>query len=53
VEGAVFMFVVLKWGERITDFFEFKNQAFLEHHATKIQEKNRLHRNNKAGKKKK
>lgn len=30
VEGAIFLFIVLKWGDRITAYFEAKNQAFLD-----------------------
>lgn len=35
-EGLVFLFVVLKWGERITAFFENKNAAFLEAYEKKL-----------------
>ena len=53
VEGAIFLFVVLKWGDRITAYFEEKNQALLDRHAKKIKEKRRQARTNKAPQKKK
>ena len=35
IEGAVFLFIVLKWGERITAYFDGKNRAFLEYYNEK------------------
>ena len=39
VEGALFLFVALKWGEQITVFFENRNKAFLDRQLAKIEAK--------------
>ncbi len=36
VEGLILLFIVLKWGERITAWCEAKNKALLDKHAKKI-----------------
>ena len=47
IEGAIFLFVVLKWGDRITAYFEAKNEAFLEKYSQKIQAKKRVYQHKK------
>lgn len=39
VEGLIFLFVVLKWGERISKFFESRNQRLIDRCAAKNQKK--------------
>ena len=39
VLGAIYLFIVLKWGERISEYFEKKNKAFLDRQIAKIKER--------------
>lgn len=53
VLGLIYLFVVLKFGTRITEFFETRNKAYLEKKLKEYDEKHpRIHRKNRKNRKK-